>query len=62
MPKRTLKEKLYVNRKRGRPRKSWIDDVDDDLRKMKIRGWKEKMNNRGQWRLIAEEAKAHPEL
>jgi hypothetical protein len=35
----------------------WLKDVHDDLRKMKV-----KMRNREEWRLIVEEAKAHPEL
>jgi hypothetical protein len=26
------------------------------------KGWKEKMRNREQWRLVIEEAKAHPGL
>jgi hypothetical protein len=29
---------------------------------MKLKGWKEKMMNREQWRLAVEEAKAHPGL
>jgi hypothetical protein len=29
---------------------------------MKVKGWKEKMKNREQWRLVIEEAKAHPWL
>jgi hypothetical protein len=29
---------------------------------MKLKGWKEKMRNREQWRLVVEVAKAHPEL
>jgi hypothetical protein len=33
---------------------------DNDI--MKVKGWKEKMRNREQWRLVAEEAKAHPGL
>jgi hypothetical protein len=33
-----------------------------DLKKMKVKGWKEKMRNREQWRLVVEEAKDHPEL
>jgi hypothetical protein len=27
-----------------------------------VKGWKEKMRNREQWRLVVEEAKAHPGL
>jgi hypothetical protein len=29
---------------------------------MKVKGWKEKIRNREQWRLVVEEAKAHPGL
>jgi hypothetical protein len=29
----------------------WLDDVENDLKKMKVKGWKEKMRNREQWRL-----------
>jgi hypothetical protein len=62
MPRRVLKGKLYAKRRIGRPRLRWIDDVSHDLRKMGIRSWTEKARNRDQWRLIVEEAKAHPEL
>jgi hypothetical protein len=40
----------------------WVDDVESDLKKMKVKGWKEKMRNREQLRLVVEEAKAHPGL
>jgi hypothetical protein len=29
---------------------------------MKVKGWGGKMKNSGEWRLIVQEAKAHPEL
>jgi hypothetical protein len=29
---------------------------------MKVKGWKEKMRDREQWRLVVEEPKAHPGL
>jgi hypothetical protein len=29
---------------------------------MKVKGWKEKMRNREQWRLVVEETKVHPGL
>jgi hypothetical protein len=29
---------------------------------MKVKGWKEKMRNREEWRLVVKEAKAHPGL
>jgi hypothetical protein len=62
MPKRMLKGRLYSKRRKGRPRKRWLDDVESDLMKMKVKGWKEKMRNREEWRLVVEEAKAHPGL
>jgi hypothetical protein len=40
----------------------WLDDVESDLQKMEVKGWKEKMWDREQWRLVVEEAKAHPGL
>jgi hypothetical protein len=39
-----------------------MDDVEIDFKKMEMNDWKEKMRNREQWRLVVEEAKAHPEL
>jgi hypothetical protein len=61
MPKRMLKGRLYSKIRKGRPRMRWLDDVKNDLKKMKVKGWIEKMRNREQWRLV-EEAKAHPRL
>jgi hypothetical protein len=40
----------------------WLVDVESDLKKMKVKGWKENMRDREQWRLVVEEAKAHPEM
>jgi hypothetical protein len=40
----------------------WPDDVERDLKRIKVKGWKEKKRNREQWRLAVEEAKAHPGL
>jgi hypothetical protein len=47
---------------KGRPRMRWLHDVQSDLKKTKVKGWKEKMRDREQQRLAAEEAKAHPRL
>jgi hypothetical protein len=47
---------------KGRPRMRWLDDVESDLKKMEVKGWKKKMRDREQWRLVVEEAKAYPGL
>jgi hypothetical protein len=62
VPKRMLKGRPYSKRRKGRPRMRWLDDVENGLKKMKVKGWIEKMRNREQWRLVVEEAKAHPGL
>jgi hypothetical protein len=62
MPKRMLKGRLYSKRRKGRPRMRWLEDVESDWTKMEVIGWKEKMRDRQQRRLVVEEAKAHPGL
>jgi hypothetical protein len=62
MPKRLLKGRLHSKRRKGRPRMRCIDDVENGLKKMKVKGWLEKVWNREQWGLVVEEAKAHPGL
>jgi GTP1/Obg family GTP-binding protein len=38
--KRMLKGRLYSKRRKGRPRMRWLDDVEGDLKKMEVKGWK----------------------
>jgi hypothetical protein len=59
VPKRMLKGSLYSKRRKGRPRMRWLHSVESDLKKVEVKGWKEKMRDREQWRLVVEEAKAH---
>jgi hypothetical protein len=62
MPKRMLEGRLYSKRRKRRPGIRRLDDVESDLKKMEVKEWKEKMRDREQWRLVVEEAKAHPGL
>jgi hypothetical protein len=39
-----------------------MDDVEADLKVLKIKHWMAMMKDREKWRLIVEEAKAHPAL
>jgi hypothetical protein len=38
------------------------DDVENGLKKVKVKGWIGKTRNREQWRPVVEEEKAHPGL
>jgi hypothetical protein len=40
VPKRMLKGRLCLKRRKGRHRMRWLDDVESDLKKMKVKGWK----------------------
>jgi hypothetical protein len=62
LPEKMMKGKLYSERRKERRRMRWLEEVENDLKKMKVKGWKGKMRNREQWRLVVEEAKAHPAL
>ena len=62
MPRRMMEGRLFIGRRKGRPRLRWMDDVMADLRVMKIRQWTEKAEDRKQWRLVVKEGKAHPGL
>jgi len=60
MPRKMMEGRLFIGRRRGRPRLRWMDDVVADLKVMKIKQWIEKTKDRQQWRRVVEEAKAHP--
>jgi len=62
MPRKMMEGRLFRDRRSGRARSSWMDDVVTDLKVMKIKQWMEKMKDREQWRLVVEEAKVHPGL
>ena len=54
--------KPYAARPKGRPRLRWEDDVGNDLRKMGVKNWKRRAQERKQWNEITEQAKTHKEL
>jgi hypothetical protein len=46
----------------GRPRVRWLDRVEEDLKKMKMRNWREKCKDRRLWNEIVKRAKTHQGL
>jgi hypothetical protein len=60
--KTIYKCKPYATRLKGRPRVRWEDDVRNDLRKMGVTNWKQRKQERKQWKEITEQAKTHKEL
>jgi len=57
-----MEGRLFIGRKKGRPHLRWMVDVAANLKVTNIRQWFEKMKDRQQWRLVVEEARAHPGL
>jgi hypothetical protein len=52
----------YKTRPVGRPRLRWMDQVEEDLKRMKIVGFRAKVEDRQEWNRILEQTKTHPEL
>jgi hypothetical protein len=55
-------KKLYMSkpegrRSVGRPKMRWLDDVEEDLGKMRISGWKGKARRRDEWKEICPEGR-----
>jgi hypothetical protein len=62
MSRKILKEKMHGTKRTGRPRKRWIDDEEQDLRRMGVRGWRTRARDRQEWSRVTREAKVHPGL
>ena len=60
--KRVLEWKPVGRRIRGRPRKRWIEDIEEDIQSMGIRGWRKLSKERTEWKRITEKAKTHSGL
>jgi len=46
----------------GKPRQRWQENVMEDLKKLKVKNWKEAAEDRRTWRDLAEKAKTHKGL
>jgi len=50
-----MEGRLFIGRRKGRPRLRRMDDVVADLKVMKVKQWMEKMKDREKWRLTVED-------
>jgi len=61
-PKRILEWKPIGTRIRGRPRKRWTADIEEDMQIMGIRRRRNQCKERAEWKRITEKAKTHSGL
>jgi hypothetical protein len=62
MSRKLLHGRMEGRRRRGRTRKRWLQDFEEDQRVMQVGRCWEKEQSKGEWRRIVGEAKAHPGL
>jgi len=58
-PKRILEWKLIGTRTRGRPRKRWNVDIEEDMQIMGIRRCRMQCEEGAEWKRITKKAKTH---
>jgi hypothetical protein len=59
---RILQWKPIGTRTRGRPRKRWTVDIEEDLQIMEVRRRRKQWEERAEWKRITEKAKTHSGL
>jgi hypothetical protein len=57
-----MKWNPFGRRSRGRPKSRWKDNVEADLRAMKITNRRTRIEDKLAWKKIVEQAKTYPEL
>jgi len=62
IPKRIFERKPTGRRIRGRARKRWVEDTEEDIQTLGIRGWRKLSKEWTEWRRITEKAKTHSGL
>ena len=58
-PKKILEWKPIGKRIRGRTRKRWIIDIEEDMQKIGIKQWRKQCEERAEWKILTEKAKTH---
>ena len=58
-PKKVLEWKRIGTRIGGRPRKTWIVDIEEDMQTIGIKGWRKQCKERPEWKRITEKTKIY---
>lgn len=59
LPKIILNSSIGGRKRRGRPRTRWKNEVEKDMRQLKILEWKRKAMDKKKWRMIVNQAMSH---
>jgi hypothetical protein len=62
IPKRVFEWKPTGRRIRGRLRKRWVEDTEEDIQTLGIKGLRKLSKERTEWRRITKKAKTHSGL
>jgi len=57
IPKAALDAKIEGKRKVGRPKLTWLDDTQTDLKMMVIKGWRRQAQDQTEWICVIRNAK-----
>jgi hypothetical protein len=57
MPIKLIHSNPEGRRRTGRQRQRWVEDVEEDLRKTGMRGWRRKAKEKNEWADVIKEAK-----
>ena len=49
-------------RRVGKPKLKWLESVEEDLKNVGMRNWRDESQNREEWRTVLEKTKVHQEL
>jgi hypothetical protein len=61
-PKKILEWKPIGTGIRGKPRKRWIVDIEEDMQIMGMRWWRKQCKEKAEWKRITKKAKTHSGL
>jgi len=62
IPKRVLEWKPTGRRNRGKTKKRWIEDIEEDIQVTGIRGWRNLCKEMEEWKKITEKDKTNSGL